>query len=189
MKNEYEIRGDVTAIFIDSPKYGRMETLISTEKLNKVREFPNTWCLKVERKIEGFYAFGFLLTPGERQRTTVSLHRWITQSPKKMVVDHINHQTLDNTDGNLRVVTQSENMQNRKGATKTSTSGIRGVSWRKVERKWQAHIRINGKMVTLGLFEKIEDAEICVNIARKEFMPYSQEGSYDNRCQAIAVQL
>lgn len=175
MKNEYEIRGDVTAIFINSPKHGRMETLISTKQLDKVKEFPNSWCLMLDRKMGDFYAYGKLSAVGEIESKTVRLHRWITETTCKMVVDHINHQTLDNTDNNLRVVTQSENMQNRKGATRTNISGIRGVTWNKSKQKWQSIIKVEGKEMYLGSFEKIEDAEKVVTDARKTYMPYSRE--------------
>lgn len=176
MKNEYEIRGDVTAIIINSPKHGRIETLISTEKLERAMEFPNAWGVRFDKRMESFYVSGNLFSPGEiKYKRTVSLHRWVTQSSEKMVVDHINHQTLDNTDNNLRVITHSENMQNRKGATRTNSSGIRGVTWDKPARKWRTSIRVEGKYFYLGLFEDIAEAEKVVSDARKTYMPYSQE--------------
>ena len=42
----------------------------------------------------------------------ISMHRMITQCPKGMVVDHINHNNQDNTRDNLRVCTQSQNCGN-----------------------------------------------------------------------------
>jgi len=48
--------------------------------------------------------------------------------PKGKQVDHWNHDTLDNRKGNLRIVTNRQNNENRNGAYKNSKSGIRGVS-------------------------------------------------------------
>lgn len=55
------------------------------------------------------------------------MHRMIMNAPPKMKVDHINFNTLDNQRGNLRVVTHSQNMQHRRGASSNSKTGIRGV--------------------------------------------------------------
>lgn len=174
MKNDYEVRGDVTAIFIDSPKYGRHESLISTSKLERAKEFPNSWYI---RKGHGcFYVIGNM--PGKRtKRVSAYLHRWITNAPIGMVVDHISHDTLNNIDSNLRVVTHAENLQNRIGATSISGSGVRGVSWHKRNNNWQGKIRINGVDKYIGSFKRLEDAEQAVIEARFKYMPFSTEAS------------
>ena len=43
-----------------------------------------------------------------------TLHRIIMGNPKDAVIDHINHNTLDNRKSNLRVCSQAENMRNLK---------------------------------------------------------------------------
>jgi hypothetical protein len=92
-----------------------------------------------------------------------------------MEVDHKNHNALDNTDDNLRVCTSAENQQNKKGAYANNKSGIRGVCWKKDNKKWLAHFQINGVKKHIGLFTNIEDAEQAVIEARMKHMPYSQE--------------
>jgi len=42
-----------------------------------------------------------------------SMHRLLMKPKKNLVVDHINHDRLDNRRENLRVCTQKENMQNK----------------------------------------------------------------------------
>lgn len=43
----------------------------------------------------------------------IKLHRFIMDAPEDMVVDHINHNPLDNRRCNLRICTRAENMRNR----------------------------------------------------------------------------
>ena len=68
--------------------------------------------------------------------------------PTAALVDHKNHNTLDNTRKNLRSCTHSQNSMNRI-KTKANTSGIVGVSWHKGKKKWVAHIKIDGVMIQL----------------------------------------
>lgn len=169
-KNQYEVRGDVTAIFLKSNKYGDMEALISTNKLERLKEFPNTW-YAAPCKSSSMYVMGKI------KGKCYMLHRWILDPPKEMVIDHINHDTLNNTDSNLREITHAHNNQNRVVPQRYSKSGILGVSWHKATGKWRANIKIDGKQISLGYFRTTQEAEKAVKEARAKYMPYSQEAS------------
>lgn len=172
MKNDYEIRGDITAILIWN-KQVRLETIISTSSLDKVKEFPNVWSAIYSEKTKSFYAKGST-TVSRGKRINCGIHRWIMGLPKGMVVDHINHDTLDNRIENLRVVTNSENMQNRKGATATSKSGVRNVQWSKQDGKWKVCIRLHQKTHFFGFYHSVEEAEIVARNVRRKYMPFSE---------------
>ena len=72
-------------------------------------------------------------------------------------VDHKNQIKADNRWRNLRESNQSINAKNMP-MNKANTSGINGVSWNKVRRKWVAQISIDGKQFNLGGFNSKKDA-------------------------------
>ena len=110
-------------------------------------------------------------------KKTLLLHRVILGcDDKKMVVDHINHDKSDNRKANLRVVTQSQNIQNR-GLIPNNTSGITGVHWHEHTHKWKAEIEVNGKKHYLGVFKDINDAKKARQEAEKK---YFGEYAYKN---------
>jgi hypothetical protein len=77
----------------------------------------------------------------------------------KLVVDHINHNGLDNRKANLRIVTPRQNSWNRRYKNKAACSSrFMGVSWRKCMSKWQARITVRGKTLFLGYFDNQIDA-------------------------------
>lgn len=118
------------------------------------------------KKISGFYAVRqSSILDGSRR---MYLHREIMPAPPGMVVDHINHDTLDNRKGNLRLCTSGQNNSHRKGAQKNSKSGIRGVFWHKLAGKWRAGIRVNGRTIHLGLFVNKSDAAAAYAAANRE---------------------
>lgn len=103
------------------------------------------WC--AHRRARTFYA---VRRAGKK---ILFLHREIMGvSGSDKIVDHINHDGLDCARLNLRIVTAQQNSMNRAGPTRVSKSGIRGVSWDRIQRKWMARIKINGKPKTLGAF-------------------------------------
>lgn len=72
-------------------------------------------------------------------------------------VDHVNHNKHDNRWSNLRSVTTKENHRNN-DLNRNNTSGITGVVWHKVRKKWTASVRFDGKRKHLGIFSKKSDA-------------------------------
>jgi hypothetical protein len=97
-------------------------------------------------------------------KRTVFMHRAITKAAPDMVVDHINHDTLDNRKCNLRVCTDSQNTKNCK-ASKSNTSGYKGVSRYVDGKRWFAQITVNWKHFHLGIFDNKHDAARAYNEA------------------------
>ena len=66
-------------------------------------------------------------------------------------LDHIDGDRLNNSIKNLREVSRGCNLQNQK-ESKNNTSGFTGVSLDKKAKKYQALIRIRGKLINLGCY-------------------------------------
>jgi hypothetical protein len=118
------------------------------EYLNKFR-WQAQYCIDTD----SFYAKRGDYSTGKN--ITVRMSRYIMNTPKNMLCDHVNHNTLDNRKENLRNVTKSQNMINRRKqvGTKTGITGI-GVA----NKKYYAHIRFNGDRVFGKNHSNIEDA-------------------------------
>jgi hypothetical protein len=72
-------------------------------------------------------------------------------------IDHINGVYDDNRIANLREANSSQNKRNT-GPYRNNLSGIKGVSWRPRDSRWQAEIRVNGRRHYLGYFKTSEEA-------------------------------
>lgn len=89
-----------------------------------------------------------------------------TPSGHKLVVDHIDADTTNNTVGNLQILTNRENVS--KGyLTKKTSSQYTGVSWEKANNKWSAAIRVDYRKRRLGLFVNEIDAHNAYQRALK----------------------
>ena len=109
-------------------------------------------------------------------KNTKLLHRLITNCESNMVVDHINHNTMDNRRYNLRICTQSENTANSQIAI-NNVSGVTGVTWNSIKNKWESKIMVNRKTINLGRYNNFEDA---VKARKEAEEKYFGEFSYDN---------
>lgn len=76
-------------------------------------------------------------------------------------VDHINCIRDDNRIVNLREATNQLNSFNR--SSTRNTPGVKGVSFHKRIGKWQANMRVNGRLIHLGYYDDILDAKKIIN--------------------------
>lgn len=119
------------------------EVSISLEDLMKVIGHSHTW-----RATE--YPNGWVYITSKVGNKTVLLHRYIMDCPEGLVVDHLNHDTLDNRRINLRICTQSDNMKNKK---------FKGMSYEAIEGgKWRVRRTKNGIKYDLGFFKDYNEA-------------------------------
>lgn len=135
------------------------------EELNKYK-----WYANYSPNTKTFYAVRNY-SVGKKKQKAVKMHRHIMQLKgydiSGKVIDHINHDTLDNTKGNLRVCTHSQNLMNAK-MPRRNTSGFRGVTL--IQSKyWIAQININRKQTYLGSFKSKEDAYEAYISAREKY--------------------
>lgn len=171
MKNKFEIHGETTVIYLQRG----MSTIIDTVDLQKVCEFPNQWCAHKSTDTETWYCYGRTTVNGKRKRT--ELHRWITNALYEKLVDHVDHDGLNNRrETNLRLVTQSQNQQNRKGTI--NKTGFRGVY--PARDKFKVEVVIEGNKKYLGLYDSPELASEVAIEARRRLMPFSQEPGQKN---------
>jgi hypothetical protein len=100
----------------------------------------------------------------------IFLHRFVLNmqphSGDGIVVDHIDHNKMDNRKSNLRTATISQNKMNNTGYQ--NTSGFIGVGWHKSLKKYFVRISINKVETHVGYFEDIKDAVKARLMAEKE---------------------
>jgi hypothetical protein len=103
----------------------------------------------------------------KREQKCIYAHRMVLQRMVGgeiygLICDHINRDILDCRRENLKPTNATGNARNRDAR---SSSGFIGVVRHKRAGKWQAQIRMKGKLHYLGLFEDPRDAARAYNIA------------------------
>ena len=106
-------------------------------------------------------------------RKNIRMHRLITNAPKNMLVDHIDHDGLNNTRANLRICTKAQNNRNQR-PRKNTTSRYKGVHYDKKAKAYYAKIKHKGKRITIGKFKnETEAAKAYDKEAKKRFGKYA----------------
>jgi hypothetical protein len=166
MKNKYEINGSETIIYLKDKA-----VKIDTEDLSKVSAYNGTWVINDHKSSS--YAAIFHRENKNSKQSLILMHRVIMNSHENKVIDHIDHNGLNNKKENLRECSNKENLQNRNGAQTNSKSGVRGIYWCKIYNKWVAQIILNKKKVWVRRFDDIEIAKSEIEKARPIYHPYA----------------
>ena len=94
-----------------------------------------------------------------RYMTHRIIYKWMTGiDPGDFVIDHINHNRLDNRFINLRLCTPEQNMMNC----------IAPKNYCKVGNRYRATMSVNNKTVHLGYFDTPEEARAVAIAAKRE---------------------
>jgi hypothetical protein len=136
-------------------------------------EFLNQWKWYAAAYGKGYtYAVRTLVRPNGNNGV-LKMHRVIMNAPTDMVVDHKNHDCLDNRKSNLRICSRSQNSMNS-CARRGTASGLKGVC-RAKKGMWTAGIRVQGKMIHLGTFsDKALAAKAYDQAAVKYFKDFAK---------------
>jgi hypothetical protein len=96
-------------------------------------------------------------------KKTLLMHRIVLNLKKGEGphVDHKNRNGLDNRKINIWPCTNSQNQINAVHRERAI-----GCTYNKTAKKWQAQIKIKGKRIYLGVFNKKEDAKLIYEVAK-----------------------
>ena len=134
-RNEYRIENGVAYIDLYDHDCNKIaETMIDAEDIDKVKYIK--WKLS---------SSGYVMNTPKFKQSSIHMSRVILDTDQ--MVDHINHNTLDNRKSNLRIVNKSQNQMN---------GFYRGVD--KHGDRYNARIKINGKAINLGTYVFEEEA-------------------------------
>lgn len=162
IKNKYKIVDDYVIIYLNRKNGDIFETYIDLEDIEKIKKIKYKWHAAWDKHMKSFYARATIYKGMDENNCSISnsllLHRYIMDATKDEVVDHINHNTLDNRKNNLRLTTIDKNSMHREGVNKNNTTGYRNVSYIKSQGKYVVQLQVNGKNTQLGAFDDVHEA-------------------------------
>ena len=137
------------------------ETVIDLEDLP--RASGRRWYLEGNGYVRGNFRV-------QNKWVKIPLSRFILNAPKGMVVDHINHDKLDNRKSNLRLCTISQNTRNQIGKPSRRKSKYRGVDHQpcRPRNPWRVNFLLDGKKTILGSFPTEEEAAYLRDTVARE---------------------
>ena len=138
MVNEFILGNDVSIMKVKY-KDKCLCILLDTEDVEKVKVI-GSWHAIYDKTLHvPNYYIAHRYNNKKLGKGVIKLHRFIMNCPKDKIIDHINHNTLDNRKINLKICTHFENQQNLRSKSTEQT----GVYQRKRNNKWCANITKN----------------------------------------------
>lgn len=149
---------------IKSLKHGSQEVILDLEDAEIFDSI--VWHLYTTPRHHTYY----LQCNKTKDHPSYRFHRLIMNvTDSKLVVDHINHNGLDNRKSNLRVTTQKGNNANASKRKNAQTSKYKGVHLDRTHGKWKAQIQYENVKYTLGTYLIEDEAASAYNQAAVKY--------------------
>lgn len=126
--------------------------LFDAEQIDKIKDIK--WYRCYNKKYDATYI---------TNRSGRVLHKFLVECPSGYEVDHINRDTMDNRQCNLRICTHQQNQCNQ-ALQKNNTSGVSGVSYYPPRSKFRARIKVSHQDIHLGYYSSFEEAVQARNV-------------------------
>lgn len=158
--NNYKIVDDYVIIYLTTNKKEILECYLDLEDFYKIKN--KHWHPFYAEHVKSYYArtleYIGIYDNGNYKYKLYYMHRVIMDAPDEFMVDHKNHNTLDNRKYNLELKDNSGNLRNRLGLNNNNKSGYRNVCWNKRKNKWMVQLQVKGKNTQLGFFHDVDEA-------------------------------
>jgi hypothetical protein len=130
--------------------------IVDDEDFDDLRQF--SWHVAWEPKIQSYYAKRSFCLP-DKKRGNEKMHRRILGLKPRdgKIVDHLNHNGLDNQRANLRVTTARGNMENLRKQSPLGV-GVWILPWCR-ERQYGVKAWFQGEQCYIGRFATPEEAQ------------------------------
>ena len=167
--NKYKFLDDHGEFYIYNKKDEEFTVLIDKEDLERLIKFDRRWSAAWREDSQSYYPMCSEYISIYVNNKTHYLHRWIFNYPENTVIDHINHNTLDNRRCNLRLTEQKKNLEHRNGKNKNNSSGYRNVFWNTAKSQWQVDLCKDYKRILIGFYDDVDIAGVAAEAARQKY--------------------
>ncbi len=138
--------------------------LVDDEDFDRLSK--HSWCAHLSRKVGLWYAErGYHIE--KNKQFSLGMHREIMGVQKGVDIDHRDRNGLNNQKSNLRICSRTLNQGNAT-LRKDSTTGFKGVSYKKENGKFVARVQFGKKRLSLGYFPTKELAAAAYDKAAIE---------------------
>lgn len=131
--------------------------------------------IKAGKRVQSISNRGYVVVQVAKKRYLAHRIIWLLLNGRMpTMIDHVDGNKQNNLIENLREVDNTLNHWNEKKRS-TNKSGHKGVWWHKQSKRWEASCRVNKKQITVGRYERIEDAVEAIRKFREQ-----NHGEYTN---------
>ena len=170
MKNNYIFEDDHVRIFLHRRKNIDLELLVDLEDFDLINSFDGTFYSSLNRSNGQYYSkitiYMGLINEKPKYKT-MFVHRIILGCDnKKVQIDHINHNGLDNRRKNIILTNHRENAINRTN-NKNNKTGYRNVCY--FNGFYLIQLQVNGKNKVLAKTKDLKNAGKIAKEMRQKY--------------------